>query len=301
MTIGTKEKTIEKKHLSDLFRLMLGSLLYAAALALVFDPNELAPGGVSGIAVMVNHLFPPLSVGAVIIAANLPLILLAVLRLGKKFTLFTLLSTAVSSAAADLLVRLGTAGAVQIPLTGEPILAALFGGALSGAGIGTVMRAGGSLGGTDIIIRLLRRRFRQIKTGTFYLLSDAVVVAASALVFGNTDAALYSAVAAVVCSSVLDRVLYGSDEAKQMVIISEKHEKISDRLLAELGAGVTGIDARGEYSGKKEKLLLCVLRRHDFPGARQIVREEDPQAFMIVSSAKEIYGEGFKLNSNVEM
>ena len=160
--------------------------------------------------------------------------------------------------------------------------------------MGGVVKAGSTTGGTDIIIKVLRLKMPHIKTGALYLILDAIVVTVSAFVFKDIDQALYAGIAVFVASFVLDIVLYGRDGAKLIYIISDKSEQITQRLLAELEIGVTYINGKGAYSGKDKKVIMCVMRKQLAPRTEDIIKEEDPEAFMIVSSATEIFGEGYK-------
>ncbi|MBQ6680570.1 MAG: YitT family protein [Lachnospiraceae bacterium] len=273
---------------------ILGSLMYAVAITLFLSPHDMAPGGVAGISIIINHAVPKLSIGVLMFAINLPLLVLGLVKLGKKFMLYTILSTVTISGGSELFSHLGALGLIRVPMTETPILASLIGGAIMGVGLGIVMRGTGSSGGTDIIIRVMRLRFKHVKTGSFYVMTDFMIILVSAIVFGNLEVALYAAIADVICSILLDRIIYGSDEAKLLLIISEQHEPIAVRLMAEVDTGVTYLSGSGGYTGENKKVLMCALHKSDFTRAREIVREVDPDAFLIVSSASEVFGEGYK-------
>lgn len=161
-------------------------------------------------------------------------------------------------------------------------------------GIGLAFKAGATTGGMDIVVKLLRLKYPHLKTGFLFLLVDAAVVAVSALIFRNVDVALYAGLVVVVNSVLLDVVLYGRDGAKMIYIISDRPEAITVRLLEELDIGVTYISGVGAYSGKEKQVIFCVMKKQLSPKAEEIVRQEDPGAFMIVTSASEIFGEGYK-------
>lgn len=264
----------------------LGSLIYAAGIALFLDPNHLAPGGVSGIAIILAS-FLPLATGTLTFLINLPLMILGVWKLGLRTMVNTITVIVIMSALTNLLAPYG-------PSVTDPLLAALVGGGLLGLGIGLIFRHGGTTGGTDIIVSILRRKYKHIKTNTLFLILDVVVVAASALAFGDLVVALYAGIAVTATSVVLDKVLYGSDEARLVYIISDKQERISGRLLADVDAGVTLLEGRGAYTGNEKKVILCAVQKRVLPLVQQIAREEDSECFLIVTSATEIYGEGFK-------
>ncbi|MBP5732977.1 MAG: YitT family protein, partial [Lachnospiraceae bacterium] len=168
------------------------------------------------------------------------------------------------------------------------------GGSLSAIGLGLTFRAGSTTGGSDIIVKYLRQKFPYLKTGIIMMAIDVVVVTASAIVFGDIERALYAGISVGVTSFVLDLVLYGRDGAKLIYIISDHPEVIAKRLLEELDVGVTYLEGAGAYSGKEKQVIFCVLRKPLSPRAEDIVKKEDPQAFMIVTNATEIYGEGYK-------
>lgn len=289
-----KKKSSALKITVEVLETILGSLMYAFAITIFLSPLQMAPGGVAGISIIINHVVPKVSIGILMFAINLPLLVLGLIKLGKKFMIYTILSTLTISGGSELFEYLGTRGTLPMPMTETPILAALVGGAIMGVGLGIVMRGTGCSGGTDIIIRVMRLRFKHVKTGSFYVMTDFVIILISAIVFGNFEVALYAAIADVVCSVLLDRIIYGSDEAKLLLIVSETHDAIAKRLMEEVDTGVTYLSGSGAYTGDKKKVLMCALHKSDFTRAREIVREVDPDAFLIVSSASEVFGEGYK-------
>jgi uncharacterized membrane-anchored protein YitT (DUF2179 family) len=179
-------------------------------------------------------------------------------------------------------------------LTHDTLLAALAGGVLSAASIGTIFRVGATTGGMDIIVKTIRLKLPHLKTGKIYLIADTAVVALSGLLFRNVDAALYAALSVICASITMDVVLYGRDEAKLLYIISSRPEQIAGRILADLDIGLTYINGSGAYSGKDKKVILCAMKKPVSPHVEAIVKEEDPDAFMIITSATEIFGEGYK-------
>lgn len=261
--------------------------MYSVAISLFLDPNSLAPGGVSGISIILNRLLPGFATGTWILVINIPILAVGMWKFGWRFILSTIYCTVLTSLFTNLLAPLGA-------VTTDPFLAALAGGALMAVSLGLIFKAGATSGGTDIIVKLLRLKFPHLKTGSLFLITDAVIVAASGIVFRNIDTALYAGVVVVINSILLDVVLYGRDSAKMMFIISDNHERITARMLEEMDIGVTYISGRGAYSGKEKKVIMCVMKKQLSPMAEEIIRQEDPQAFMIVTSATEIYGEGYK-------
>ena len=266
--------------------IILASLLYAAAIALFLDPNQLAPGGVSGIAIILNRLCG-LPTGTLILLMNIPLLALGMWKLGWKFVLSTVVAVAASSVFTDLLAPYG-------PLTTDPLLAACAGGALLAVGMGILFKLGATSGGTDILIRVIKLKYKHLKTGSLFLATDCCVIAASALVFGDIDLALYAAIATIVSSFCLDLVLYGRDEAKLVYLITDHEKAIANRLLEELEIGVTYLQGQGAYTRDNKKVILCAMQKRLLPRVQEIAMEEDPFVFLIVTSASEIFGEGFK-------
>ncbi len=284
--IRLEEKKSMKRRVMDYMQITLAALLYSIAVSLFLDPNALAPGGVTGIAIILNRL-TGLETGTLVLVINIPIIAVGTWKFGLRFILSTMYCTLLTSGFINLLAPFGAA-------TGDPFLAALVGGALMAVGIGLVFKAGATTGGTDIIIKLLRLKFPYLKTGRLFLITDALIVTASALLFRNLDVALYAGLVVFINSVLLDVVLYGRDGAKLIFIISDRHEAITRRLLEDLDIGVTYISGFGAYSGKEKKVIMCVMKKQTSPQAETIVREEDPGAFMIVTSATEIFGEGYK-------
>lgn len=275
-----------KQRARDYILITVASAIYSVSVSLFLDPNSLAPGGVTGIAIILNRLIP-VETGTLFLMINIPILLLGAWKFGLQFIFSTIYSTVLISLFTNLLSGFE-------PLTTDPLLAVLVGGSLSAIGIGWVFKAGATTGGTDIIVKLLRRKMPHLKTGKLFLAVDTIVVAASAFVFQDIDVALYAGLAVIVISLVMDLVLYGRDEAKLVFIISDKSEQITKRILEELDIGVTYIQGTGAFSGKGKQVILCAVKKAMAPKTEEIVKEEDPQAFMIITSATEIYGEGYK-------
>ncbi|MCM1126008.1 MAG: YitT family protein [Lachnospiraceae bacterium] len=263
-----------------------GTLFFGMALSLFIDPNDFAPGGASGLAIILNRVIP-LETGTLFLLINIPIMILGVWQFGWKFILATLYATLMSSVFTNLFKSLP-------PLTTEPILAAVFGGALLALGMGMVLRNGATTGGSDIIVKCLRRKKPYLKTGTLLLLVDAVVIGIGGIVFRNVESMLYSVLSVAVTSAVLDMVLYGRDEAKLIYIVSDYFEEIAKRILGEVDIGVTYLSGTGGYERKEKQVILCVVKKPMAHKVEEIVKQEDAAAFMIISSASEIYGEGYK-------
>ena len=282
----------------DLLLASVGSIIYAFAFAFFINENEFVPGGVSGLSITVSSL-TGISVGTMLLIFNVPLILIGLWRLGKKFIAVTAYASVLMSIVMDSCPKI--LYFLPNPLSAEPLLCALAGGALIGIGVGLIYHAGGSSGGSDIIIRMFRIKYKHIKTGMFYIISDTVIITLSMLVFRDFDKALYGGLVLIVSTFVLDLVLYGRDEAKVLIIISDRPEEIADRLLLEVSTGVTYLNGWGGYTGESKKVIVCAMKKHLFTKTRLAVREIDSEAFMIVSSASEVFGKGYKKHSSDEL
>lgn len=283
---GKKSKQKVVKRALEYVGMTFAAAIYGIAIGLFLDPNMLAPGGVAGLAVILNRVVP-LETGTLILIMNVPIFLFGLWKFGPRFMLSTIYSTFLASTFVNFFG--------QFPaVTQEPLLAALVGGSLSAVGLGLTFRMGSTTGGTDVIVKYIRKKMPYVKTGVLMMALDVVVVATSAIVFGNVERALYAGISVGVTSFVLDLVLYGRDGAKLIYIISDQPGEISRRLLEELEVGVTYLEGAGAYSGKDKQVIFCVMRKHLSPRAEEIVKEEDPLAFMIVTGATEIYGEGYK-------
>ncbi len=277
-----------RKRVREYVIITFASILYGVGTSLLIDPNNIAPGGMTGLAICLNRLLP-IGTGMWFLIMNIPLLIIAIWRFGIRFTLSTIYATAMISVATDFCTTYFSRFVIY-----DKILAVVFGSATTAVAIGLIFKCHATSGGTDVIIKLLRLKYPHIKTGVLYILTDMVVLFIAAIVFEDIAAALYSFMSVMVTSLVVDLVLYGRDGAKLIFIISDKPDIITARLLEELDAGATHVFAKGAYSGEDKKVIMCAIKKRLSPLAEDIVRAEDPNAFMIVSSASEIFGEGYK-------
>ena len=278
-----------KKGKSILWKVLVitvASLVYGIAVSLFLDPNDLAPGGVTGIAILVNR-FLPIETGTLILLINIPILLFGLWKFGFRFIISTVYCTCMTSIFTNLFSHFE-------PVSKEPLLAGLVGGGLTALALGLIFKVGATSGGTDIIVKYLRKKIPHLRTGILFMCMDIVIISCSVFVFGDFDKAVYAAISAIVTSFGLDFVLYGRDGAKLLYIISDSSEQITERILKELDIGVTFVQGYGAYSGKEKKVILCAIRKQMTHKAEAIVREVDSEAFMIITSANEIYGEGYK-------
>ena len=277
-----------KNSITDYIIIALGASLYAASVAVFTSKNNIAPGGLTGISTMLNYLFS-LPIGAMIFLLNIPLFLWAFFKNGKGFVVKTMTGTALVSVFIDIFQAV-------LPFYGGNImLAAIFGGALSGLGLGLIFARGGSTGGTDIIAFSLNKRFPHISTGRLMLLSDAVVLTAAAIVYGNIESALYAGITIFVSVRVIDAVTYGTSRGngKLIFIISDSYDVISREIIQKLGRGVTVLNGSGAYTGNSKRVLMCAARPNQVVKITKGVKIIDKNAFIVVTTANSILGEGF--------
>ncbi len=267
--------------------IIVGCACYAAGVSLFLEPNALTPGGLSGVAIIANYFFPDLPIGATVFVMNIPLLISAFFFIGKEFLLSTLVATAVSSVFIDVLIPFA-------PALDDKMLCAVFGGFFMAFGLAFVFKGNATTGGTDIIVKLLRKKFKHIKTGTIMWGTDVTVVLATAAVFKDYKVALYAAITIFVQTVVMNYVLYGPDEAALVYIINCDHEKMVKLFMDKMEIGATLLDGTGAYTGDKRKVTLCAIKKQQLPILRQIVEENAPDAFLIVTSANAVFGEGFK-------
>lgn len=276
-----------KKQLESYTMTALGSVIFALAFDLFFAANQVAMGGVTGLAQVLNFLEPRLSVGLLAMLLNVPLFLL-----GWKFIGFHLLASSLFSLVVSSLAIDGIAALYTFPAM-DPMLSCLCGGALMGVGYGIVFAQGATTGGTDIVARLLKLKFPWLPMGNLMLIPDAVVLALAALVFGRLEAALYGVVALFVSARVTDTVLYGLDTSKVAYIISDSWRQIADTLMREQDRGVTILRGQGAYTGDEKRVLMVAFKQKEIVQVKRVVHELDPKAFMIVCDAHDVLGEGF--------
>ena len=265
-------------------QILLGSLLGGAAYPLFMTPNRIAPGGITGVATILNHLLH-WPVGTVSLLLNLPLFMISYRAMGRVFAFRSLVATVLFSVFIDVLP-------LQ-PMTYDPLLGALYGGVLLGIGLGLIMRGGATTGGSDMIARMVHRRFPFISTGAFLFAIDFAVVVAAGFLIGTSEA-LYALINIFLTAKVMDVVIIGFSSNKACFVISDRWQAISDRVLKDMNRGVTQLTARGAYTGTERPTLLCVISRTESPQLRSIVSDCDPTAFIIATNVHEVLGEGFR-------
>ena len=253
-----------KQFIKSYAIIALGSLIFALGFDWFFAPNQIAMGGVTGLAQVINVLIPALPVGVLTIILNIPLFLAGWKLIGFHLLASSLFSMAVSSVAIDVIAAWYTFPPM------DPLLACLCGGAVMGAGFGLVFAQGATTGGTDIVARLLKLRFPWLPMGKLLLVPDGVVLALAAVAFGQVETALYGAVALVVMAKVMDAVLYGTDASKVAIIVSDRWREIADVLLREQDRGVTILRGQGADGGLSSKGDCAAQANHPGSGLQRV-------------------------------
>ena len=299
------------KNIAKIGIVALGALIIALGLNLFLVPTRIAPGGVSGISMMVYHL-TGISVGISIFVLNIPIFILGFINFGKKFVIWSIIGTfflSFFSYALDLLPL--------VPVTGDLLLASVFGGGMFGLGIGMVMRAGATTGGTDIVAKAIYKHFPAVSIGQFVVIVDIVVITAAGLVFRQWEIMLYSGIALYISSITIDAVVDGLDFAKAAFIISDKNGEIGKYILEDMKRGVTGLSGFSLYKGERARMdnagsansndghhvdqrelyktvLLCIIKKYEINRLKTAIKAIDPHAFVVLSDVREVLGEGFK-------
>ena len=280
-------KTQISTLLVDLVYDIVGCFIYGVGMVTFASAYNFAPGGVSGIAILLNYL-TKIPIGFATVLINIPIILLTFKTLGKKFFARSVKTIVVSWVVVDYLVPL-------IPnYTGEPILAAIFGGILAGAGLALIYIRDSSTGGSDFVIMAIRKKNPHLSLGNISLAVDSIIIVLGAVVYKNINAMLYGFIMTILYSLIIDKLMYGFDSRKMVMVITEKGKQVADRIGEDVERGVTIANGQGGYTGNDKQILLCTCSKAEVFKIRKIAYQIDPAAFIIVSSVDTAYGEGFK-------
>ena len=267
-------------------RIILGCIVFSLGFDLFLGPNDLNTSGISGLAMIVVHILGFGSIGTITMLINLPLFALGGIKIGRKFFVGSLVGMLASSVALDVFSGL------PVPQA-DPLLAALYGGVLCGLGLGVVFAAGASTGGSDIIVRLIKRRWPHFQIGTISIGFDLVVAVLTGLAFWDMSKALYSGVALFVTGQVVDAVVYRFDYSKVALVVSKEYDAIANAIAQELDRGATFLHGEGTYSHQETKVILTAVKKQQLAELKRIVVEIDPNAFIVVQEAHQVLGEGF--------
>ena len=277
----------KKRHeVRNIMMIIIAALIYSIGISCFLDPNKLAPGGITGIAVILNRLLN-VETGTLYFWLNVPIVLLGIWKFGIQFMAKTAFAIVMVSVFTNMLNPVGA-------LTTDLLIAGAVGGILIAVGIGLIFKAGATTGGTDIIVKILRQKFRHLKTGFLFLCMDIIIVSISGVVFKDLNIVFYALVTVIISGTALDYVLYGGDEAKMILVMTDMPEEIGNRLMNELEVGITYLQGKGGWKDTEKLVVFTIVPKRLGPQVEEIVKNEDPKAFMVISSANEIYGEGYK-------
>ena len=264
----------------------VGSALFAAGFSLFLQPNDLTPGGISGLAMAILELTGFGSVGMRSVLINLPLFILGGLKIGKRFFCGSLIGMLLSSVLIDVFAL--------IPMPGmEPLISVIYGGVICGLGLGVVFVCGSSTGGSDILIRLLKLRYRNVPIGQIGMAFDGIVAVLTGFVFQDLSKALYTGVTVFLTGKVIDAVVYRFDYSKVVLIISKEYDAIAEAIGRDLDRGATLLHAEGSYSHAPIKVVLAAVKKQQITDLKELVMQIDPAAFVIVQEAHQVLGDGF--------
>lgn len=273
---------------------IVGSTLFAVGFALFLEPNNISPGGVSGMAMVLIHVLGFGKVGTLTILINLPLFILGGMKIGKRFFFGSLLGMMLSSVLIDLLAL------VEMPPI-DPVVAAIYGGVICGLGLGMVFICGASTGGSDILARLLKLRYRNVPIGQIAMMIDGIVAVMTGLAFQDITKALYTGITVFICGKALDMAVYRFDYSHVALIISTKYNEIAEGIIRKLDRGATFLHGEGSYSHKGTKVVLTAVKKRQITELKDLVMELDPNAFVIVQEAHQVLGDGFARFSKNEL
>lgn len=282
---------MSKKIIKDTALIILGSVIYALGVVAFIEPNQISPGGITGLSTLIYYLtgFPA---GTMFIILNIPLMIAGYKVFGFKFIAKTLFATITTAVAIDLSILFMPA------YTGNTILATLFGGVFIGTGMALILLRGATTGGTDILAKLILRKYPFLSMGKVLLLIDIVIFIIASIVYRNFETVLYSIIELYTASKMIDSLLYGADSGKLIFIITKNSQKLIQEIFQVIGRGVTKMKVFGGYSQSETDMLMCAIRQTEAAKVHSIIKNHDPTAFIIVTEAPEIIGEGFKEYAN---
>jgi len=278
-----------KEWIVNIFLWIIGGALYAVSVNMFLAPNEIINGGFTGLATLINHItgFP---IGAAVFILNIPLFFISYKKFGFKFIFRTAIATLITSFLIDYM-----SGILPV-YRGDRLLSALFGAVTAGGGLSLVFMRNATTGGVDIIAKILREKYPHLSLGNFILLSDLIITALSFAVYKDTESVLYSIIVIFLSSRTIDYILYGAGRGKLLYIITDKSDEISARIIKDMKRGVSVLKITGGYTEREKRLLLCAVKTQEATRLTKAVYETDENAFVIISDAGEILGEGFKAN-----
>lgn len=279
---------MKNNKIKSLMYLLAGSFVYSLGTHCFVSPANIAPGGASGLALMANHVFG-LPVGILTMLVNIPLLILAWMYLSREFAVKTAVACGICSIILDVLV------APIFPVyQGDRMMSSLFGGIIVGAGMALVFLSGSTTGGSDILGYILQKKKPHMSIGRALLIVDGIVLIFSIFVFENVESGLFGLIALYAQTHVIDGIIYGSDTGSMVTIVTRQPQAIADRIISELERSATIMAGKGAYSQDDTQILLCTVRKSQFNQLKEIIREADCSAFVMVTETTDVFGEGFK-------
>ncbi len=290
----TKNAIVQKQNMvktiaMDLLVDLIAGIAFGISVNVFTAPNHIAPGGVTGFATLMNYIFG-VPIGLMSFCINVPLLLIGVRVLGKEFFFRTLKSVVIINFSVDVIVPMMVQGYVY---TGEKIMAGLMGGVLMGVCVGSVLQRGSTSGGLDIVGRVVRKKMPQFSIGKIMFAGDFTILVVSMLVYKNIESGLNGLICIFVSSKVVDYLLYGMEKGMMLYVISDKAEEIAKEIMSSIVRGATMIQAEGAYSRDPKKVVLCAIKEHQYPEVKRLIKQIDPNAFLMVNDAHDILGSGF--------
>lgn len=275
-----------KKKIRDIILITVGCIVAGIGTALFLLPNRLSSGGFAGIATILYYLFG-IPMGNTIMILNIPLFILSYFRAGKTFLLKSIYATFLYSIAIDILSKITT-------FTDDRFLDCIYGGILIGIGLGLVFKAKASTGGTDLIVQIVKSYSKKVRTSNMLVIMDGFIVFANLLFFRQIEIGLYSAIAIFIIGKMIDLVFEGINFSKMLYIVSDKYEEIAEKINLDIESGATGLYGKGMYTSTERTILMCVTKRRNVMTIKNLAEEIDPNAFIIITDAREVFGLGFK-------
>ena len=266
---------------------ILGALIQAVGVWCFIEPCRIAPGGASGIALLLNYLIH-IPVGTLTLLVNIPLLIASWMLLDRKMTVRTIRTVVIMTVCLDYVIA-----PIMSQYVGDRLISSAFGGILVGAGMALIFMRGSTTGGGDILAKLLQKRFPWMQTGYAIMVIDLVIISLSIPVFGGLEDALYGIISMVCTTQTIDALLYGMNKGTMVLIASRHNRQIADEIMATLGRGTTFFKSVGGYSRKEGETLMCSVDRKQFHAVKSIIDKWDRGAFVVASETKEVYGEGF--------
>ena len=282
----SRNQLMVRKYIKETIEIVIGCLLMAAGTSLFLLPNQLSSGGFAGISTIVYYLFG-LPLGTTMLILNMPLIILTIIRVGKETAIKGIIGTIVLSVFIDILEKFGA-------LTEDRLLACIYGGILIGLGTAIVLKANASTGGTDLLTYIIRSYKPHYRASNLIVIIDIAIVVLNVIFFREIEIGLYSAIAIYLSGKMIDVVFEGIYFTKTMFIVSSKYKEIAQEIGQKLDRGSTAVYAKGMYTREKKMMLWCVASRGEVAKIKQIAQEIDPRSFIVISSAREVWGKGFK-------